>query len=145
MLATLKIERVSFSASSCSIIVKTIGDAKSIDRARLSLVLLQAYPRINEHACINSCGAHFGDCMDTTSLPHVLEHCILCELAEVEKAKAEKLSGLKIAKKFSATTDNLGLKLAKIEFNYYDDIRALNAIKNAESKLNEMIANASRI
>ena len=67
----------------------------------------------------------------------------MCELAEVEKAKAEKLSGLKIAKKFSATTDNLGLKLAKIEFNYYDDIRALNAIKNAESKLNEMIANAS--
>ena len=83
--------------------------------------------------------------MDTTSLPHVLEHCILCELAEVEKVKDQNVSEIKIAKKFSATTDNLGSKLAKIEFNYYDDIRALNAIKNAESKLNEMITNASRI
>ena len=101
------------------------------ERIRLRDALYKKYPNIKNHACKNSKGPKFDDCVLTTSIPHILEHMILEEIKTV--------SDIVVPSLFVAKTTNLGEGLAKIEMKYYDDISTLQAINKATSSLNEML------
>lgn len=126
----LQIDKINFSSDCCTLLISIIGDLETLDRSALETNVKKKYPKIGDHPCINSRGKFFGDCIKTTSLAHVFEHCVLCELA-----KSESFQGAK----FLGQTQNLGPKLAKITLKYYDDIRALRSIKSACENLNEIL------
>ena len=45
-------------------------------------------PSLKAHACVNGVGPSFGHVMDSTSIPHVLEHLILDEQVRASTAPA---------------------------------------------------------
>ena len=126
------------------------------ERIGLRDALYKKYPNIKNHACKNSKGPRFDDCVETTSIAHIFEHVILEELAFVETREGRSVSLRnaldkpesrptslysldKAMRTFVAKTTNLGEGLAKIEMKYYDDISTLQAINKATSSLNEML------
>ena len=125
------------------------------ERIRLRDALYKKYPNIKNHACKNSKGPRFGDCVGSTSIPHILEHMILEDLSQSSTRQGPPVSLRNTSNKpdsepaslffsnkkniFVAKTTNLGEGLAKIEMKYYDDISTLQAINRATSSLNEML------
>ena len=138
MAISLKIDKINFSRERCLILLKVEGDQAFLDRDRFCDLILQSYPGIEKQKCINSHGKLFGDCIKTTSLPHIFEHCILSEIALLKRG----LNDIDKEIKFLATTQNLSGNLARIELNYYDDIETLRAIKQALCVFNESLASS---
>ena len=136
MSVSLKIDKINFSKERCSILLKVEGDQAFLNRDQFCDLILQNYPGIEKQKCVNSHGKLFGDCMKTTSLPHIFEHCILSEIARSKRG----LRDIDKERKFLATTQNLSGNLARIELNYYDDIETLRAIKQALCVLNGILA-----
>ena len=97
----------------------------------LAYKVLATYPELVAHACINEEGRIFGDVIDHTSVPHVLEHLIISEQARNEEtpAKANLLG----------TTQWLDEShgVARIDVNFTNDIVALQAFRNALQFMNE--------
>ncbi|WP_165061907.1 hypothetical protein [Adlercreutzia sp. ZJ154] len=86
------------------------------------------------HTCINKAGPTFGSVIDSTSLPHLLEHLIID--AQVHN------SCTKPSQRFVGTTNwvDEGAGRAHIEVNFYDDLIALRAVKDAVAVLNDILS-----
>lgn len=146
----IELTNICFKNECVQIDVKMTATINDVQRRKLAEALLQKYPFIKEHACKNSHGPTFGDCIQTTSVPHILEHVILeeCKKSKVSdidydvKNKVSDFSGKN--KLFVGKTTNLSEDLAKIELKYYDDIFMLNAINRATTELNNMLNNCRK-
>ena len=139
----IELTNICFKKECVQIDVKMNTTLNDVQRRKLAEALLQKYPFIKEHACKNSHGPAFGDCIQTTSVPHILEHVILEECKDYyAKNKVSDFSGKN--KLFVGKTTNLSEDLAKIELKYYDDIFMLNAINRATTELNNMLNNCRK-
>ena len=90
-------------------------------------------PSLKGHACVNGVGLSFGHVMDSTSIPHVLEHLILDEQVRASTAPA--------TAPFSGITLWLDEEAgrAHIEVSYFDDLTALEAVQTAAACLNDLL------
>ena len=141
---SIKLTSIVFKENRALIKVQVEGCLTPEERVVLKQLLYNRYPKIKEHSCKNSHGPRFDDCVETTSIPHILEHIILEELKETASpCRLDPSTPLRSAQDdvtlFVAKTSNLGGGVAKIELKYYDDISTLQAIKRAASSLNEML------
>ena len=100
---------------------------------QLAAYVLQAFPLIAQHACVNEKGNTFDLVIEDTPLPHLMEHLVidLQMRAEFEAAA----NGLT----YIGTTEWLdeAQGKARIEVNFADDLVALRAFRDAASFLNE--------
>ena len=88
-----------------------------------------AFPALPLHTCVNSHGSTLGDCLERTSLPHVLEHLVIDFQVSYD-------DGI-----FVGTTEWLDRNTgtARIEVSYRDDVEALRALQQAVSALNGVL------
>ena len=70
-------------------------------------LLYNRYPKIKEHSCKNSHGSRFDDCVETTSIPHILEHMILEELSQDSTREGRLVALRKSAVKPSDSSSSL--------------------------------------
>ncbi len=87
------------------------------------------FPDLPHHACVNDSGKTFGDCMETTSVPHLLEHVIISlQVRERNSGDAT----------FIGTTEWINEQegLASVEFGFRDDLVALRAFNEAVKFVN---------
>lgn len=104
------------------VLVKINGQKYS--NAQLKDYLLNKFPSLKFHKCKNKSGQNFIEIMDRTSIAHIFEHLIIdyqINYAQNNDMGLQTLFG---------TTEwvNKEEGIARIEFSYFDDIVALNAI-----------------
>ena len=88
-----------------------------------------AFPSLPQHACVNEIGPTFAAVMDTTSVPHLVEH-IAIDLQTRAAADPETT--------FVGTTEWLDedAGLARIELSFEDDLEAMRAFNRAVEFVN---------
>lgn len=109
------------------------GDKYS--NAQIKTKLLELMPSLANHKCKNENNVSFFDVMDNTSLAHILEHMII-DLQISYSSSNSSLSSQAIMGTSEWIDENQGK--AKIEFNYFNDIDALRAIKEAQEIINKI-------
>lgn len=149
----MKIElvNITFEKDRVQIVVQTNGQLTSAERCRFTELLFENYSDIAGHSCRNSKGPTFGDCIKSTSIPHILEHVILSELKEtstpcrhdpstpLRSAQDDVRDVSASSKVFLGKTTKVSEEVAKIELNYYDDILTLQAITRATAVMNDLL------
>lgn len=109
---------------------------------KLAARLVARFPALPSHACVNEIGTTFGDVIDATPLPHVLEHLAIDGQvrAEAEGAVAGAPAGFAAPSCVYVGTSEWvdeGAGTARIEVSFADDIVALRALGDAVDALNE--------
>ena len=97
--------------------------------ARVASAVLDAYPTLKSHACVNAVGKTLGCVLEHTSVPHVLEHLwIDLMVRDSEDPKA----------RFVGTSEWLDedAGLARVQVSYRDDLQALRTFNEATQFLN---------
>ena len=114
-------------------LIHVASDAPKYTSPHMARMLEEAVPTLPGHVCVNSKGATFGDCMDHTGLPHVLEHLVIdCQVRSSCEKKAYD-TGLFVGT--SEWTDEESGN-ARLELSYKDDLEVLSAIQQAVRLLN---------
>lgn len=117
--------------------------------AAIARRVLDAFPNLAHHACVNNAGSTFGDVIAQTSVPHLLEHLVV-ELQvravlrcrkEVENAPARKMLPKSQSEVFVGTTEwvNEEEGRARIEVSFTDDLVALQAFREAVHFLESVV------
>lgn len=107
--------------------------------------VLDVYPNIAQHDCVNSVGPTFESVMCRTMIPHVLEHLILeLEMQDYRKQQAKSSDSAHDSRAehhFFGTSEWLSKKqgTARIEVSFSDDLVALRAARSAFSFLNGLL------
>lgn len=124
------VERIAVRKDRISLIVRVSEDAPLYTNPDIARRVAAACPTVVHHACVNDVGPTFGAVIDSTPLPHLLEHLIID--AQVRE------SGALTEKSFVGTTEWLDERerLARVEVNFSDDLEALRAVRRALSLLN---------
>ncbi|MBQ9043781.1 MAG: hypothetical protein IJ111_13320 [Eggerthellaceae bacterium] len=96
---------------------------------RLAAFVGQRYPDLPHHACVNDKGPAFGDVIEHTSTPHLLEHLAI-SLQTREAVGAED--------PFVGTTEwvDEAQGQARVQISFRDDFEALRAFNEATQFLN---------
>lgn len=97
---------------------------------KLGATVRRAFPSIRAHSCVNGESDRFDPVLDTTSVPHVLEH-IAIDIQIHETKKAEQLVGAT-----EWLDEDAGI--AMIQLSFADDFEALGAFKQALAFLNKV-------
>ena len=86
------------------------------------------YPDLPHHACVNDVGHAFGDVIEHTSMPHLLEHLAISMQVRDDASAAT----------FVGTTEWIdeAAGVARIEIGFRDDLVALRAFNDAIRFLN---------
>ena len=90
------------------------------------------FPDLPHHACVNDVGFAFGDVIEKTSVPHLLEHLVI-SMQVHEKAIGDAT--------FIGTTEwtDEAAGEARVEFGFIDDLVALRAFNEATRFLNTAV------
>lgn len=88
-----------------------------------------AHPHVPRHACVNDEGDTFAAVMDSTSLPHLLEHLVIDLQAQAASNRDAVFVGTT-----EWTDEHEGR--ARIEVSFIDDLIALRAFRDAIAFLN---------
>ena len=96
---------------------------------RLAAFARDRYPDLPYHACVNDAGSLFGDVIERTSTPHLLEHIAISEQARAAEAPEDRFLG---------TTEWTGEDVgeARVTISFRDDLEALRAFNNATRFVN---------
>lgn len=89
-------------------------------------------PNLPDHACVNPKGNRFRAVMGNTSMPHLLEHCIIDFLVEEAMDPSDSFQGT------SRWTDREA-GFATIQISMKDDLAVLRAFKRAVRFLEEEV------
>lgn len=89
-------------------------------------------PNLPEHACVNPKGRRFRDVMERTSMPHLLEHCIIDFLVEATDDPADSYQG-------TSRWADRDAGLATIQISMKDDLAVLRAFDRAVRFLEEEV------
>lgn len=94
--------------------------------------LLSGFPHLPQHACVNENGRLFGDAMDRTPLPHLLEHLAI----DLQTRRCGRDDVM-----FVGTTDWIDEQegTARIQMSFTDDLMALRSFQDAVKALNGLI------
>lgn len=101
--------------------------------------ILERFPDLPFHSCVNAKGPQFGDVMDHTSIPHVLEHLVIDLQADAyTRSNAGGVSG--VSPLLTGVTKWIDREkgIAQIQVNFLDDLVALAAIREAVDFLNAL-------
>lgn len=119
--------------------------------------VLPAFPALLRHACVNGSGRTFGDVIECTPVPHLLEHMVV-DLQVREMAKGEAPVAAPISKPSepdasaspasASDTPIVGTSewvdeaagLARIDASFADDQVALRALRDAVRALNNALS-----
>lgn len=159
----LAIERLTVRADRVVALVRAAPSARMSTPA-LAARLRQEFPLVAHHACVNDAGDSFGDVMECTPLPHVLEHLVidLQTRAHAQEREGERACGVPPDAApdtpcpaapapaappppddfaFVGTTEWLdeARGLARVEVNFTDDLVALRAFRDAARFLNAAV------
>lgn len=95
---------------------------------------LKLCPTLAAHACVNKAGPTFMAVIGCASVPHLFEHLIIDEQVRSESTLTEQ--------SFVGSTEWLNEPDGKahIEVNFFDDLVALRALKNALALLDSIMA-----
>ena len=93
---------------------------------------LQHAPTLGMHACRNGVGPTFGAVMNSTSVPHLLEHLVVDAQARASQSPQRVFTG---TTQWSAE-DPL---MANVAVSYEDDLAALRALKESLAFLNSAL------
>lgn len=110
---------------------------------QLISAVLEYYPTLLHHACVNDEGDTFAAVADHTSLPHLLEHLVIAMQVEAE---AESMNVSSASTTFVGTTEwtDLRTNRARVEVNYRDDLVALRAFCEASALINRLLDELER-
>lgn len=91
---------------------------------RLAAALLEDYPTLAGHACVNEVGDTFGCVIDRTPVPHLLEHLVI---------DLQVRSGGRADDTFVGTTEwtDEAKGRATVQVSFTDDLVALRAFRDA--------------
>lgn len=105
---------------------------------QLISAVLEYYPTLLHHACVNDEGDTFAAVADHTSLPHLLEHLVIAMQVEAE-AKSTNVSSSPTT--FVGTTEwtDLRTNRARVEVNYRDDLVALRSFSESSALINRLL------
>ena len=110
--------------------------------------VLPAFPSLPRHACVNGSGRTFGDVIECTPVPHLLEHMVV-DLQVREMASATlgvpappAPADAPIVGTSEWINETAGL--ARIDASFADDQVALRALRDAVAALNAALDSASR-
>ena len=94
--------------------------------------LLERYPSLSHHACVNAEGRTFGCVMDHTSIAHLLEHLVI----ELQTQASSNPSAV-----FVGTSEwvDESAGIARVEVSFFDDLQALHALKEALDIINSLV------
>ncbi|MDO4182064.1 MAG: hypothetical protein Q4E12_00420 [Coriobacteriia bacterium] len=124
----------------------------TVDRQRISFVVkvpaaqqrtspqlmqrvLQDFPRLPQHSCVNAEGPLFGAVMDHTSTPHLLEHLTID--AQVRAHAQGRFRETLFVGNTQWVDQSQGL--ARIQVNYADDLVALRCFNESVTYLNAIM------
>ena len=85
---------------------------------------LRTFPSLPHHSCVNGIAPTFSAVMETTSIPHLIEHIAID--AQTRSARDGHAS-------FVGTTEwlNEAAGIARIELSFTDDLQAMRAFRRA--------------
>lgn len=115
------------------------GASRFTSRALVDRIL-ERFPDLPFHSCVNAKGPQFGDVMDHTSIPHVLEHLVIDLQADVytrSNAGGASLGGSPLLTGVTKWVDR-EKGIAQIQVSFLDDLVALAAIREAVDFLNAL-------
>ena len=101
--------------------------------------ILERFPDLPFHSCVNAKGPQFGDVMDHTSIPHVLEHLVIDLQADAyTRSNAGGASGDSPLLTGVTRWVDREKGIAQIQISFLDDLVALTAIREAVDFLNAL-------
>lgn len=129
----LKIEKVTVRTGRLAVIVRLAPGAPRYATPQVAARLRERFPTLPLHACVNEVGDTFGSVMDSTSLPHVLEHLVIDLQVRAHANES--------APTFVGTTEWLdeAAGTALVQVSFADDLIALRALRDAADILNQAV------
>lgn len=98
----------------------------------LAACVRATFPDVPRHACVNERGDTFSCVMDSTSLPHLLEHLVI----DLQTRGAD--AGDAVFVGTTTWTDECAGR-ARVEVSFTDDLVALRAFRDAVHFLNDIV------
>lgn len=99
---------------------------------RLAAFAMGQYPDLPHHACVNHVGTTFGDVIENTSIPHLLEHLVISVQVH------DGANGDPLFVGTSEWTDEAAGE-ARVEIGFKDDLVALRAFNEATRFVNTAV------
>ena len=130
----IAVERISVKRDRISLLVRVAPGARRYAWPKLANQVVDAFPDLAYHACVNDSGARFVDVLQSTSIPHVLEHLVID--LQVHDSRVPEDVALVGSTEWICEADGL----ARVEVDYTDDLVALSALREALAFLNEWMA-----
>ena len=97
----------------------------------------ERFPDLAAHACVNARGPQFGDVMERTSTPHLLEHVAIDLQAEEYTRRHPDAKNPPLLTGATKWTDREA-GIAQVQMSFFDDLVALAALRDAARVLNEV-------
>ena len=116
----------------CEVVVADPGHRRTTPK--LAAFAVGRFPDLPHHACVNDVGQVFGDVIEDTSTPHLLEHLVIS--LQVRDGASAATSAA-----FVGTTEwtDEAAGVARIEVGFRDDLVALRAFNEATRFLNTAV------
>lgn len=124
------VEHIEVCADRVSFDVRVTDPQRHRTTAEIAARVLQVRPDLARHACVNPKGRFFGDVIDDTPLPHLLEHLVIDFLVEASSDSRVTYLGQ------SRWTDERAGR-ARIDVSMTDDLAVLRAFRAALALLDE--------
>lgn len=99
---------------------------------KLAAFVEGSYPDLPHHACVNDVGYSFGDVIEHTSVPHLLEHLTISEQVRASEGVSSMFIGI------TEWMDEAA-GVANVEIGFRDDLVALRAFGEATRFLNTAV------
>ncbi|WP_255467246.1 cyanophycin synthetase family protein [Raoultibacter phocaeensis] len=108
----------------------TVDPVRRTTDPALASALLREHPTLLSHACVNDVGDTFGDVIERTSVPHLLEHLVIDLQARTDGRPDDTFVG---------TTEWIdeGEGRAVVQVSFTDDLVCLRAFRDAAEKIND--------
>ena len=115
--------------------VRVLDSAFRTTSPELIVQVLDQFPTIPYHACRNGTGPTFSAVMESTSLPHLLEHLVIDIQTRAHAEREDETADPVFTgtTQWSATMDDVAI----VRVSFYDDLIALGAFKKALRFINQ--------
>lgn len=131
--AKITVPKIEIFPGRLRLLVQLSNDAPRFTDETMIAKAREAHPTLLIHSCINAKGPTFGDVAVGTSLPHLLEHLIIAE--QVRNAGNDAT----FVGTTAWTSSGPDAGEAIVEVSFVDDLKALEALRNALTFLNEVV------
>lgn len=137
MAEKIALERLSVLPDRIEAEVRVLDPAFRTTSPELIAQVLDRFPTIPYHACRNETGPTFGAVMESTSLPHLLEHLVIDIQTRAHAAREDETADPVFTgtTQWSATMGDVAI----VRISFYDDLIALGAFKKALHFINQEV------